>query len=286
MALKDNNTMSLLNTDAFSIEAKAATVYAAQENSLFLPGGIVPIVNTPSGLVRVPELAAASADILDGESGSTATDDIVAQAVADTKNTITAKLFAARSVVRDLGGIDPAEVGTSLGKAVAAEFDKRAINIIANNTTEQELADSNRELTTTELFKAIGTIRAAGETGQLYCIVAASAYADVMKSVGSNAFAGGDLQNEAMRNGYMQTLAGMQMFVSQHLTDANAGLTSHNVKAAVFGADAYRIAMQKNVDIEVARRPAAVGVDVVASLHAEIGAIDSNRSVLIVDENA
>jgi hypothetical protein len=259
--------MSLLNTDAFSIEAKAATVYAAQENSLFLPGGIVPIVNTPSGLVRVPELAAASADILDGESGSTATDDIVAQAVADTKNTITAKLFAARSVVRDLGGIDPAEVGTSLGKAVAAEFDKRAINIIANNTTEQELADSNRELTTTELFKAIGTIRAAGETGQLYCIVAASAYADVMKF-------------------YMQTLAGMQMFVSQHLTDANAGLTSHNVKAAVFGADAYRIAMQKNVDIEVARRPAAVGVDVVASLHAEIGAIDSNRSVLIVDENA
>ena len=283
-ALKDNNTMSLLNTDAFSIEAKAATVYAAQENSLFLPGGIVPIVNTPSGLVRVPELAAASADILDGAGGSAATDDITAQAVTDTKNTITAKLFAARAVVRDLGGIDPAEVGSALGKSVAAEFDKRCINVIANNTTEQELTASGG-LTTAELFKAIGTIRAAGETGQLYCIVAASAYADIMNSVGSNAFAGGDLQNEAMRSGYMQTLAGMQMFVSQHLTDTTAGLSSHNVKAAVFGADAYRIAMQKNVDIEIARRPASVGQDCVASLHAEIGAIDSNRSVLIINES-
>ena len=282
-ALKDNNTMSLLNTDAFSIEAKSATVYAAQENSLFLPGGIVPIVNTPSGLVRVPELAAASADILDGVSGSTATDDITAQAVADTKNTITAKLFASRAVVRDLGGIDPAEVGTSLGKAVAAEFDKRAINIIANNTTEQEATDAT--LSTGNIFRAIGAIRAAGETGQLYCLVAASSYSAIMNSIGNAAFAGSDLQNEAMRSGYMQTLAGMQMFVTQHLTDANAGLSSHNIQAAVFGADAYRIAMQKNVDIEVARRPAAVGVDVVASLHAEIGAIDANRSVLIVNES-
>jgi hypothetical protein len=281
-ALKDNNTMSLLNTDAFSIEAKAATVYAAQENSLFLPGGIIPIVNTPSGLVRVPELAAASADILDGESGSAATDDITAQAVTDTKNTITAKLFAARSVVRDLGGIDPAEVGTSLGKAVAAEFDKRAINIIANNTTEQE---ATSDLDTEEIFKAIGTIRAAGKTGQLYCLVAASSYSKIMNSIGNAAFAGSDMQNEAMRNGFMASLAGCQMFVTQHLTDANAGLSSHNIQAAVFGADAYRIAMQKNVDIEVARRPAAVGVDVVSSLHAEIGAIDSNRSVLIVNES-
>jgi len=281
-ALKDNNTMSLLNTDAFSIEAKAATVYAAQENSLFLPGGIVPIVNTPSGLVRIPELAAASADILDGVSGSTATDDITAQAVADTKNTITAKLFAARAVVRDLGGIDPAEVGASLGKAVASEFDKRAINIIANNTTEQEATSA---LDTEELFKAIGAIRAAGETGQLYCLVAASSYSDIMNSIGNAAFAGGDLQNEAMRSGFMANFAGCQMYVTQHLTDTNAGLSSHNIQATVFGADAFRIAMQKNVDIEVGRRAAAVGVDVVASLHAEIGAIDSNRSVLIVNES-
>ena len=282
-ALKDNNTMSLLNTDAFSIEAKAATVYAAQENSLFLPGGIVPIVNTPSGLVRIPELAAASADILDGVGGSAATDDITAQAVADTKNTITAKLFASRAVVRDLGGIDPAEVGTSLGKAVAAEFDKRAINIIANNTTEQEATDAT--LSTGNIFRAIGAIRAAGETGQLYCLVAASSYSDIMNSIGNAAFAGGDLQNEAMRSGFMANFAGCQMYVTQHLTDTNAGLSSHNIQATVFGADAFRIAMQKNVDIEVGRRAAAVGVDVVASLHAEIGAIDSNRSVLIVNES-
>ena len=45
--------------------------------------------------------------------------------------------------------------------------------------------------------------------------------------------------------------------------------------------------MQKNVDVEMGRRPEAVGMDVVASLHAGVAAIDAaNRGVLIVDENA
>ena len=49
----------------------------------------------------------------------------------------------------------------------------------------------------------------------------------------------------------------------------------------VFGADAMRIAMQKNVDLEIGRRPEAVGNDVVASLHAGVGLIDAGRGVMI-----
>ena len=45
---------------------------------------------------------------------------------------------------------------------------------------------------------------------------------------------------------------------------------------AIFGQDAMRIAMQKNVDLEVERRAAAVGFDVVASLHAGVGLVDAN----------
>jgi hypothetical protein len=52
---------------------------------------------------------------------------------------------------------------------------------------------------------------------------------------------------------------------------------------AIFGADAMRIGMQKNVDLEVARRAEAVGFDVVASLHAGVGLIDAGRGVLIKD---
>jgi len=61
----------------------------------------------------------------------------------------------------------------------------------------------------------------------------------------------------------------------------NTGVTG--AKMAVFSADAMRIAMQKNVDLEIGRRPEAVGNDVVASLHAGVGLIDAGRGVLIKD---
>jgi hypothetical protein len=57
------------------------------------------------------------------------------------------------------------------------------------------------------------------------------------------------------------------MFVSSYLTTG----------IAVFGQDAMRIGMQKNIDLEVGRRPEAVGFDVVASLHAAVGLIDAGR---------
>ena len=84
-----------------------------------------------------------------------------------------------------------------------------------------------------------------------------------------------------MRNGFFGNIAGVQMFVSSYLDATNTGVT--NAKAAIFGADAMRIAMFKNVDIEVARRPEAVGFDIVANLHAGVGLVDANRGVIIKD---
>ena len=277
--MANENYVSGLNTDSMFVPLKAATVYAAHEASIFLGGQLIPIVNAPNGVLQVPELAAVTAQTVSSESNA----DLETRLPADTKNTITANLYGARAVVRDLGNIDLNEIGRTLGNAVAKAFDEDVMSVVCSTTTEQEIASGNLDVD--EIFKAVGTIRANGETGQLYGIVSANAYADLMTSVGSTAFAGGDFQTEALRTGFMGNIAGVQMFVSSYLTDANADRGSVNVKAAIFGSDAYRIAMQANVNIEVARRAAAVGNDVVASLHAKAGAIDFNRSVLIKDES-
>ena len=42
-----------LNLDAMVVPVKAATVYTAQENSLYLPGAIVPKIEVPAG-TKVP----------------------------------------------------------------------------------------------------------------------------------------------------------------------------------------------------------------------------------------
>jgi hypothetical protein len=65
------------------------------------------------------------------------------------------------------------------------------------------------------------------------------------------------------------------MFQSSYISGANKGF--------IFGADAMRIAMFKNVDLEIARRAEAVGNDIVANLHAGVGVIDANRGVKLVN---
>ena len=265
------------NTDALFVPVKAATVYAAHESSLFLGGEMIPVVNAPNGVVQVPELASVTATNLTSE--ATPGVDLETVLPADTKNTISCEIYAARSVVRDLGAIDPTEIGRSLGNAVSAAFDADVAGVMGTLTGQEITAG---DLDMAEVASAVGTIRAAGETGQLFGVVSANAYAALMNDIGSTAFAGGDLfQGQALRSGFFGTLMGVQCFVSSYLNDTNSGVTG--TKMAIFGQDAMRIAIQKNIDLEIARRAEAVGNDVVASLHAKAALIDANRGVLIKD---
>ena len=267
--------ISSTNTDALFVPAKAATVYAAHENSLFLGGEMIPVVNAPNGVLQVPELAAVTATSI---TSGILTDVAVTNPV-DTKNTINCDLIAARSVVRDLGAIDPSEIGRSLGNAVSSLFDKTVMGVVGTLTAQEITAG---DLDMAEVAAAVATIRGNGETGQLYGVVGAGAYAALMNDIGGTAFAGGDIfQGAALRSGFFGTLMGVQVFVSSYLDATNTGVTG--AKMAVFSADAMRIAMQKNVDLEIGRRPEAVGNDVVASLHAGVGLIDAGRGVLIQD---
>jgi hypothetical protein len=275
--------VSANNTSALFVPAKAATVYAAHEQSLFLGGEMIPVVNAPNGVLQVPFLAGVSASSLAGNFGGSDAGDVGVTNPADTKNTISADLIAARSVVRDLGNIDPSEIGRSLGNAVADKFDAAVMDALGN-LTAQEAADAAGKgvMDISDIATAVQTIRGAGETGQLYGVIAHTEYAALMADIGSTAFAGGDLfQGQALRSGFFGNIFGVQLFVTSKMTDANTGVT--NPMAAIFGADAMRIAMQKNVDLEIARRAEAVGNDVVASLHAGVGVVDANRGVMILN---
>jgi hypothetical protein len=255
-----------INTDALFVPAKAATVFAAHESSLFLGGQLIPVVNAPNGVLQVPELAAVSATKISAEAAPGVDLDTVLS--ADTKNTIVANLYAARSVVRDLGNVDPQEIGRVLGNSVSASFDADVATVLATLTS----GTTGGSTVLDDIFGAVGDIRGNGETGNLYGVVSADLYGTVMSAVGSTAYAGGDMfQGAALRSGLLGAIAGVPMFVSSYLSEG----------VAVFGQDAMRIGMQKNIDLEVGRRPEAVGFDVVASLHAAVGLIDASRGVYL-----
>ena len=267
-----------INLDALMVNTKAATVFTAHENSLFLGGALIPTVNVPAGsrTAQVPLMGSVAATKITAEATPGA--DLDSVLPTDTTKLINVDLHAARMVLRDLGGADAGEMGRILGNSIQASFDKDVAGVMGS-LTGQEITAGDLDLD--EIFTAVATIRGAGETGNLYGVVSTNAYAALMSNIGSTAYAGGDFQTEALRNGFVGNIAGVQFFVSSYLNDTNTGVTG--TKAAVFGADAMRIAMQKNVDLEVERRAAAVGFDVVASLHAGVGLVDATRGVLIKD---
>ncbi len=261
------------------VPVKAATVFAAHESSLFLSGQLIPVVNAPNGLLKVPKVSGGSAVKLSTVAGAGSAADITATAATTAAADIVCDLYAARSVVRDLGAIDPTEIGRQLGNKISAAFDADVATAMASLTLQEVVSDSTD---LNELFKAVATIRGAGETGQLFGIVSTSRYAALMNNIGSTAYAGGDLfQGQALRSGFFGSIAGVQMFVSSYLNDTSTGISG--TRFAIFGQDAFRIAMQKNVDVEIARRAEAVGNDVVASLHAKVGLVDAARGVLVKD---
>jgi len=266
--------------ESLVVNTKAATVYTAHENSLFLSGDMIPMVQLPAGSItaQIPLMGSVTAEKL-GSGDPDALNDFTALTVTDTKVTIESNIYAARHVMRDLGGIDPQETGRVLGNAIQSSFDKDVMGAIGG-LTEQEITDAGG-LTVAEIFKAVGAIRAAGETGPLMGVVAATQYATLMNDIGNTGFAGGDFQTQAMRSGFLGQIAGVNLFVSSYFDDTNTGVTA--ARAAIFGGDALRIAMFKNVDLEIARRAEAVGNDIVANLHAGVGVVDANRGIILAD---
>ena len=265
-----------LNLDALMVPVQAATVFAAQEQSLYLPGTLVPMVDVPAGSAsaQVAVMGSVAATTITAEAAPGVDFDSVLP--TDTKKTIDLELIAARTVLRDLGGVDTADMGRIMGNSIAAAVDTKISSEFANLTQQEQTEDM-----LDEFYNAIGAIRTAGETGQLAAVVSAAAYAEFMKIIGSNAFAAADLQNAAMRTGALGVIAGVPVFTSAYLNDTNTGVTG--TKAAIFGMEALRGATQGGVKLEVERRAAAVGSDVVASIAFGVETLDATRGILIKD---
>jgi len=277
-----------LNLTAMVTPTLQAAVFAAQESSLYIGGQLVPMSQVGQGSmsVQVPLMGALTATTVssEGDPSLTVAGDIPNQLATNTAKTISLDLYAARTVVRDLGNIDFNDIGRILGNAVASKFDKAITTVFASLTGQEQLGAAGT-LTLAEIFTAVGTIRGNGETGELFGVVGTNTYAGLMNTIGSTSFAGGEFQNSAMRNGYFGSVAGVPLYVSSYLNDTDMGTTGKNPSCAIMSKDAIRGAMQGGgLNVEFSRRAEAVGFDVVASLAAGVGMVDTSRGVII--ENA
>ena len=267
--------------DDLFVNIVAQARFTAEEQSLMM--GLVTQYNIQAQAgktIQVPKYPAiAAANLTEGT-------DMTSTTVSTSSVSVTVGEVGAQVLLTDMatyGDGNPAvELGTVLGNAIATKIDKDLIALFSGFSGA--LGSAGAELTVADLFKAAATLRANKVTGSMAAVVHPfQAYQ--LKANLTNTFAnpnGGDLQNEAMRSGYVGTIAGIDVYES-----ANVAIDSEaDAVAAVFAPEALAIAIKRDFNLEVQRDASLRANELNATAVYGVGELDDSFGVKITADAA
>ena len=265
-------TTSTLDDLFVNIIAQAR--FTAEEQSLMRNLVTVYNIEAQAGTtVQVPKYPSISAgDLTEGTDMSSTT-------VSTSSVSIAVGEVGAQVLLTDMatyGAGNPAdELGTVLGNAIATKMDQDLIALFDGFSTS--LGATTTELTAAYLFQAAATLRANKASGRLVGVFHPyQTYA--LKANLTNTFAnpnGGDLQNEAMRNGYVGTIAGIDIFESSNVSVDGSG----DAKGAIFAPEALAMVMKKDFTIEPERDASNRAFELNATATYGVGELDDSYGV-------
>ncbi len=265
-----NSTTTTLNDLLPLITAEA--LFQAQEQSIMR--NLVRNYSIPAGSgksIVVPTYAAVTADtVAEGTDLAGTSED---QAISTGGTTITVGEVGIMTNVTDLARVSSAsnviaDVGKLFGNAIAKKMDQDLIAQFANFATANDIGSATAAMSAADIFKAIALLRQQGVSGaDIFCVVNPLVAYD-MKSGLTSTFAGhaGDLSNEAMRTGYVGTVAGVNVFES-----ANVPHTTGDSVGGVFHKDALGLAMMQDISIETERNASLRADELVATATYGVG---------------
>jgi hypothetical protein len=260
--------------DDLFVNIVAQARFTAEEQSLMM--GLVTMYNIGNDAgktIQVPKYPAVSAAAL------TEGSDMSSTAVSTSSVSISVAEVGAQVVLTDLAamgaGNPAAELGTVLGNSIATKIDTDLIALFDGLSTS--LGATTTELTAAYLFQAAATLRANKAPGRLVGVFHPyQTYA--LKANLTNTFAnpnGGDLQNEAMRSGYVGTIAGIDIYESANVSVDGSG----DAKGAVFAPEAFAIAMKRDFNIETQRDASLRAWELNATAVYGVGELDDSYGV-------
>ena len=159
-----------------------------------------------------------------------------------------------------------ADVGRLFGEAIATRMDKDLTALFGSFSTGVGAADQT--ITVNKIFEAVAKLRQNGvPASDLACVLHPLVAYDLKAAIGTQAFAGGDFQTEALRSGYVGSLAGVPIFESSNMTDAsdNDPGTTGDYKGGLFHRDALGLAMMQDIQIEQQRDASLRATELVAT---------------------
>jgi N4-gp56 family major capsid protein len=212
--------------------------------------------------------------------GSEITDSTVNTSSA----TLTVTTAAIRTLVTDLAVASAssnvvADIGRLFGEAIARKID---LDLTAQfSQLNAGFGDNSGQITAASIFQAVAKLKAAAvSTEGMVCVLHPEIAYDLKAALttsGNNPFVAGggtsEVANEAMRAGFVGTLAGIQIFETSNI--ANTG-TAGDYNGAVFHRDAFGLAMIGDITIETERRASYLGTDIGGACHYGAGVIQNN----------
>jgi N4-gp56 family major capsid protein len=246
---------------------KNYTIGAQQGKTITVP--IYPL-QTAAGLTE--GTAATPADV--STDGVTLT---VAEVGLATQITDLARVSSASNIVSDIGRLFGEAIARKIDLDLTALFDSFSTNVVGTDSSA---------LSAATIFQAVAKLKSAGVPSTDIACVLHPAVAYDLKSNLTNTFGNpnaGDLQNEAMRQGYVGQLAGIPVFETSNI--ANTGTTG-DYKCGVFHRDAIGLAMMQDIKIESQRQSLLRGDDIIATAVYAKGIIREQYGVEVVADSS
>ena len=270
-----SSTLSELYT-----EIVAEALFVASERSVMRPLVKNYAISGGGKAVEVPIYATVSAAAVSEAS------DLSNTAINPSSVTITASENGIMTTLTDLGrNASPrnvaADIGRLFGEAIAKKIDVDLTALFDGFSTE--VNDGTAVLSAANVFNAVAQLRknsvpTADISGVFHPL---NAYD--LKSGLTNTFVGRDteLSNEALRNGFVGKVAGVNIFETSNMADSsgnNPGTTG-DYKGAVFHKDALGLAMMQDLKIETQRDASLRADEIVATSVYGVGELHDTYGV-------
>ena len=261
-------------------------IFTFQETSVMRPlVTLYPIVGSGK-TVEVPVYPTISASAVNEAT------DLSNTAVNPTSATITASEVGVMTTLTDLGANSAsrnvgADIGKLFGEAIAKKVDTDLVNLLDDFASASDQGGAGTELTADLLFKAQAILRTANVPAPYYGVFHPKALFNLKKTLTQAGYAGtatamSDIGNEALRNGYIGRIAGIDVFENANIT-IDAYDDSYG---GVFHPASLGLAMKEEFKVESQRDASLRATELVASIVYGVGVIKDTYGVTVRTDTA
>ena len=218
--------------------------------------------------------------------------DLANTEINPTEATITASEVGVMTTLTDLGRDTAsrdvaADIGKLFGEAIAKKVDADLAGLFSSFASGNDLGSAGTELTPDLLLSAEATLRSLNIPRPYYGVFSPKARFNLKKALANagystNANAMSDIGNETLRNGYVGTVFGIDLFENANISaDGN-----DDIVGGVFHPQSLGLAMKSDFKIETQRDASLRATEIVGTVTYGTGVIKDDFGCQVTVDGA